>query len=68
MSSSKACFIVNSKFWEHVNTHTQGSIVVQDLHQVMQPHVHLFSLYMGFEVSIRSMHSCVFLSLQSCNE
>jgi hypothetical protein len=26
----------------------------------------LFSLYMGFEVSIWVVHSCVFLSLQSC--
>jgi len=37
--------------WEHVHTHTQGLIIVQDLHQVMQPHIHLFSLYMGFEVA-----------------
>jgi len=34
----------------------------------MQPHIHLFSLYLGFEVNILAMHSYVFLSLQSCSE
>jgi len=43
-------------------THTQGLIVVQDLYQVMQPHIHLFSLYMGFEVNIWVVHSYVFLA------
>jgi hypothetical protein len=46
-----------------MHTHTQVLITVQDLHQVMQPHIHLFSLYMGFEVSIWVVHSCVFLNL-----
>jgi hypothetical protein len=34
------------------HTHTEGLMTVQDLHQVMQPHIHLLSMYMGFEVSI----------------
>ncbi len=46
--------------------HTQDLIVV--LHHVMQPHMHLLSLYMGFKVNIWVVHSCVFLSLQPCNE
>ncbi len=44
--------LTSFRSWEHVHTHTQGLIVIQDLHQVMQPHIHLLSLYMGFEVSI----------------
>jgi hypothetical protein len=50
------------------HTHPQGLIAIQDLHQVMQPHIHLLSLYMGIEVNIWVMHSCVFLSLQSYSE
>jgi hypothetical protein len=62
MSSSKACFIASFRSWEHVHTHThtQGMLEIQNLHQVMQPHIHLLSLYMGFEVSIWAVHSCVF--------
>jgi hypothetical protein len=63
MSSSNVCFTASSRSWEHTHTHTQGLITVQDLHQVMQPHIHLLSLYMGFEVSIWVVHSCVFLNL-----
>jgi hypothetical protein len=49
---------------KHTHTHTQlGLITVQDLQQVMQPHIHLLSLYMGFKVNIWVVHSCVFLSL-----
>ncbi len=61
-NNSKVCFIANFRSWEHVHTHTQGLIVVQDLYQVMQPHIHLFSLYMGFEVNIWAVHSYVFLA------
>jgi hypothetical protein len=50
MSSSKACLTTSFRSWEHAHTHTQGLIAVQNLHQVMQPHIHLLSLYMGFEV------------------
>jgi hypothetical protein len=52
VSNSKACFIANFRSWgarTHTHTRFDG---VQDQHQVMQPHIHLFSLYMGFEVSI----------------
>jgi len=63
VNSSKACFIVSFRSCEHAHAHTQGLITVQDLHQVMQPHIHLLSFYMGFEVNIWVVHSCVFLSL-----
>ncbi len=65
MNNSKACSDASFRSWEHAHTHThtQGLIAVQDLHHVMQPHIHLFSLYMGFEVSIWAVHSYVFLNL-----
>jgi len=68
VNNSKVYFTANFKSWEQVHTHTQGLIVIQDLHQMMQPHIHLFSLYMGFEINIWAVHYCVFLRLQSCNE
>jgi hypothetical protein len=34
------------------HTHTQGLIIVQDMHQVIQPHIHLLSLYTGLGVNI----------------
>jgi len=63
VGSSKACFTASFRSWECTHTHTHKV----DYNIKSAPNdatSHTFaSLYMGLEVSIWDVHSCVFLNL-----